>query len=327
MKVLVTGGCGFIGSHVCDLYVESGYDVVIVDNLSTGKMENRNPEAKFYQIDILDDRLEEVFLSERPEVVNHHAAQISVPLSVLDPIFDAKTNIEGTLRLLELSKKYGVRKFIFASTGGAIYGDTLCGPADEEMRENPKSPYAISKLASEKYISFYASEHGIDYAILRYSNVYGPRQTPHGEAGVVPIFIEKLLLGEQPCLYHFPEKPEGMIRDYVYVKDAASANLLVTQLGKTGIFNVSTGVGTQTLDLYKLIVATLKKRGVYVKYYEPKRASARPGDLKVSILSPEKAKSVLGWIPEKNLEEGIRETIDWYLNDKDRVFGNRNIGS
>lgn len=319
MKVLVTGGCGFIGSHVCDLYVERGYEVSIVDNLSTGRVENKNPKAKLYELDILDETLEDVFRSERPDIVNHHAAQISVPLSCLDPISDAKINIEGTLRLLELSRKYGVRKFIFASTGGAIYGDTLCGPADEDSQVSPKSPYAISKLACERYVLFYANEYGIEYAILRYSNVYGPRQIPHGEAGVVSIFTEKLLSGELPTLYHFPEKPEGMIRDYVYVKDVAFANMLVSDYGRKGIFNISTGIGTETLTLYRLILESLKRMGLKLDedFREPNRAPARPGDLKVSILNPDKAKSILGWRPSYSLQEGIEETLKWYLNAKD----------
>ncbi len=318
MKVLVTGGCGFIGSHVADFYLEKGYEVVLVDNLSTGKIENKNPRAVLYKIDITDDALKEVFEKERPEIVNHHAAQISVPYSVENPLFDARTNIEGTIRLLELSVAYGVRKFVFASTGGAIYGDTEIIPTTEDCTPEPRSPYAISKLACEKYILFYHYHYGIDYAILRYSNVYGPRQIPHGEAGVVAIFTEKLMAGEHPVLYHYPGEESGMIRDYVYVKDVAVANMIVSEERKTGIFNISTGTGTETLKLYEKIKKALMEEGVKVKeeFNQPRRAEARPGDLRRSVLDPKKAKIELGWEARYNLDDGIRETVKWYVNGK-----------
>ncbi|RPJ58391.1 MAG: NAD-dependent epimerase/dehydratase family protein, partial [Dehalococcoidia bacterium] len=185
MKALVTGGCGFIGSHVVDKFVADDYEVVIIDDLSSGKIENKNDKAGLFVANICDEAIEDIFRTERPDIVSHHAAQISVPLSVEMPLYDAEVNIKGTIRLLELSRKYGVKRFIFASTGGAIYGDADRVPTAEDYVPEPASPYAISKFSSEKYIRFYYGQYGLQYTILRYSNVYGPRQIPHGEAGVV----------------------------------------------------------------------------------------------------------------------------------------------
>jgi len=315
MKVLVTGGCGFIGSNVVDAYIDEGYDVVIVDNLSTGKKENKNPKAHLYVSDICTDEVEEVFIKERPDIVNHHAAQISVPFSVEDPLFDAEVNIKGIIRLLMLSVKYKVKKFIFASTGGAIYGEADMVPTGEDYVPEPASPYAISKLSSEKYIKFFFSQCGLDYTVLRYSNVYGPRQIPHGEAGVVAIFTEKLIAGIHPILNHFPDAPQGMIRDYCYVKDVARANIIATKNKKTGIFNIGTGKGTTTIVLYREIVRILREKGVLIPdaFDEPQRAMARPGDIRISTLNVEKAKKDLGWEPAYDISKGLSETIDWYL--------------
>lgn len=315
MKVLVTGGCGFIGSNVVDAYVDKGYDVVIVDDLSTGKKENKNPNAGLYVCDICREEVEEIFKKESPDIVNHHAAQISVPLSVKDPLYDAEVNIKGIIRLLQLSVKYRVKKFIFSSTGGAIYGEADVVPTGEDYVPEPASPYAISKLSGEKYIKFFYNQYGLEYTILRYSNVYGPRQIPHGEAGVVAIFTEKLIAGIHPTLNHFPDAPQGMIRDYCYVKDIAHANIIATENQKTGIFNIGTGKGTTTIVLYKEIVKILREKGVYIPYIfdEPLRAMARPGDIRVSTLNVDKAKSVLGWEAAYDISKGLSETVDWYL--------------
>ncbi|HOP86172.1 MAG TPA: NAD-dependent epimerase/dehydratase family protein [Syntrophorhabdaceae bacterium] len=315
MKVLVTGGCGFIGSNVVDAYVDEGYDVAVVDNLSTGKKENINPKAQLYVCDICKEEVEEVFIKERPDIVNHHAAQISVPFSVQDPLFDAEINIKGIIRLLMLAIKYKVKKFIFSSTGGAIYGEADIVPTKEDYVPEPASPYAISKLSSEKYIKFFFNQYGLDYTILRYSNVYGPRQIPHGEAGVVAIFTEKLINGIHPTLNHFPDAPQGMIRDYCYVKDVAHANIIATKNKKTGIFNIGTGKGTTTIVLYKEIVRILREKGVFIPqaFDEPIRAMARPGDIKVSTLNVEKAEKELAWIATYDIRKGLSETIDWYL--------------
>ena len=295
MKVLVTGGCGFIASHVVDAYVREGYEVVVVDNLSTGKIKNKNKKARLHKVDICHEELGRVFAAEKPDIVNHHAAQISVPLSVQQPLVDAEINIKGTLRLLELSKDYGVKKFIFSSTGGAIYGEATRVPTDEEYPPVPASPYAISKFSSERYIQYYHGQFGLNYTILRYSNVFGPRQIPHGEAGVVAIFTEKLLAGQQPTLNHFPDEKRGMIRDYCFVKDVARASILATKSKKIGIFNIGTGKGTHTLDLYTETIDVLRSKGKEIAHRcdKPKRDLARPGDIRVSTLDPSKAKKEL----------------------------------
>jgi UDP-glucose 4-epimerase len=315
MKVLVTGGCGFIGSHVVDSFVSEGHDVVVIDNLSSGKMENLNGKAKFYNFDICSEDVETVFREEKPDIVDHHAAQISVPLSVKEPLFDAEVNIKGTLRLLDLSRKYGVKKFIFASTGGAIYGEAEKVPTDEEYCPEPVSPYAISKFSSEKYIKFFFRQHGLNYTILRYSNVYGPRQIPHGEAGVVAIFTEMLLSGKHPVLNHFPEERRGMIRDYCYVKDIARASILAAATVEADMFNVGTGKATHTLELYTRTLEALREKGVKIPstFDEPLRDSARAGDIRVSILNAAKAKEKLGWEASYDIQAGLSETIDWYL--------------
>lgn len=317
MKILVTGGCGFIASHVVDAYVTGGYEVAVVDNLSTGNVRNLNEKARLYRVDICHDNVEKVFIEEKPDIVNHHAAQISVPLSVQEPLMDAEINIKGTIRLLELARKYGVGKFIFSSTGGAIYGEADRIPTDEEFPPMPASPYAISKFAGERYIRYYHTQWGLRYTILRYSNVYGPRQIPHGEAGVVAIFTERLLAGQHPILNHFPEEPKGMIRDYCYVKDVARASLLATGNEKVGIYNIGTGRGTHTIELYRETVRALRQAGkaVPLEFDEPRRDIARPGDIRVSTLDPSLALRDLGWKAEYDLQAGLTETVRWYIDE------------
>ena len=315
MKILVTGGCGFIASHIVDAYVANGYEVVIVDNLSFGKRENRNEKAQLYVTDICSVDLEDIIKSEKPDIVNHHAAQISVPQSVEEPLYDAEVNIKGTIRLLELSKKYNVAKFIFASTGGAIYGEADTVPTDENYVPEPASPYAISKFAAEKYIKFYNRQYGLKFMILRYSNVYGPRQIPHGEAGVVSIFTEMLLAGKRPVLNHYPDEERGMVRDYCYVKDIANASLIAAKNERVGLYNIGTGRGTHTLDLYRHIFDALIKKGKALSqaFYEPGQGVTRPGDIRVSTLDVTKAKEEINWQPGYDIKTGVSETIDWYL--------------
>ncbi|OGW52366.1 MAG: UDP-glucose 4-epimerase, partial [Nitrospirae bacterium RBG_13_43_8] len=231
MKILVTGGAGFIGSHVVDGYIAKGHEVIVVDNLVTGKRKNLNVAAKFYLMDIRSDLLKVVFEIERPEIVNHHAAQPSVPASMKNPLFDEEVNIGGIINLLECSVKYSAKKVIFSSSGGAIYGEAETIPTSEVYQPRPLSPYAISKLASEHYLNCYRSHYGLDFTTLRYANVYGPRQVPHGEAGVVAIFMEKFLRGEIPTVYQYEEEPGGMMRDYCYVEDVARANLFAVERG------------------------------------------------------------------------------------------------
>ena len=257
MKILVTGGAGFIGSNVVDGYVEDGHSVVVADNFFNGKRENLNPAAMFYEVDIRSPRINKIIEKERPEVINHHAAQISVPASVEDPSFDADVNIKGLITMLEASRKNGVRKVVFISSGGAIYGEADQYPTTEDYPPKPLSPYAITKLASEYYLCYYQHQWGLNYTILRYSNIYGPRQIPHGEAGAVAIFMGLLMNNESCTLYHFPDEPSGMIRDYCFVGDVVKANLLALNKGKNDTFNIGTGKEINTLDLFN-IKATLE---------------------------------------------------------------------
>ncbi len=234
MKILVTGGAGFIASHIVDKFIEEGHEVVILDDLSTGFEKNINPKAKFVNLNIRDEKVSKLFEEEKFDVVNHHAAQMDVRRSVIDPAFDANTNILGTINLLQNSVKHGVNKFMFASTGGAVYGEQECFPADENHPTNPVSPYGISKLSVEKYLYFYFNEHKLNYTILRYANIYGPRQNPFGEAGVVAIFSTKLLNGDQPIINGTGEQT----RDYVFVKDVVKANLQTLADDESDIYNV-----------------------------------------------------------------------------------------
>ena len=313
MKILVTGGAGFIGSNVVDGYIEKGHTVVVVDNLFTGKRGNLNPAATFYEVDIRSPCIKEIIEKERPEVINHHAAQMSVPASVEDPSFDADVNVKGLINILEASRKNGIRKFVFISSGGAIYGEADQYPTTENYSPKPLSPYAITKLASEYYLPYYHHQWGLGYTILRYSNIYGPRQIPHGEAGVVAIFMG-LLMKNQPCtLYHFPEEPPGMIRDYCFVGDVVKANLLALDQGQNDTFNIGTGKETNTLDLFRIIFEEVKKVKTDLddQLREPKRELARPGDITKNCLVVEKANIGLGWGPETSLAEGIKATLEW----------------
>ncbi len=311
MKILVTGGAGFIGSHVVDGYIEAGHEVVVVDNLFTGKPENINPKARFYLADVRDEVIAKIFEIERPDVVNHHAAQMSVPDSVRNPKFDADVNIMGILNLLQNSIKYGVKKFIFISTGGAIYGEADTIPTNEQTEPKPLSPYAITKFASENYLRFYHAEYGLNYTVLRYANIYGPRQVPHAEAGVVAIFMSTLKKGQLPTIFHYPEEPDGMTRDYCFVYDVVRANLLALDRANGETVNIGTSVETTTGELYRQILKEMRKQG-YCKdsrFDNPNKGPARPGDLRRSALSNKKAKEILGWEPRYSLEMGIAETV------------------
>ena len=306
MKVLITGGAGFIGSHVADAYVNAGHEVIIVDNLSTGSTKNMPKKAKFYLLDIGAQELDKVFELEKPEIVNHHAAQISVTVSTRDPIQDAKINALGLLNLLGTSVRHSIKKFIFISSGGAIYGDTEIMPTPEDHPSQPISPYGIHKHLGEQYLRFYAEQHGLKYTVLRYSNVYGPRQNPLGEAGVVSIFINSLLGEETPTVFSYPEEPDGMLRDYVYVEDVARANLQAADKGVGQLINIGTGVTTTTGALYREISSLFKNPP------EPKRGDARPGDLRRSCLDIGKAKRILAWSPSVDLHEGLSRTVKYF---------------
>ena len=314
MKILVTGGAGFIGSNVVDGYIEKGHSVIVVDNLFTGKKENINPAATFYEADIRSQEIETIIEKERPEVINHHAAQISVPASVEDPCFDADVNVKGLLTILEASRKNRIRKIVFISSGGAIYGEVDQYPTTENYSPKPLSPYAITKFVSEYYLSYYHYQWGLAYTVLRYANIYGPRQIPHGEAGVVAIFMARLMNNQTCTLYHFPNEPSGMIRDYCFVGDVVKANLLALDHGENDIFNIGTGRGTTTLDLFQIIFKEVKKgkTDLASNLQEPKREVARPGDITKSCLGVEKAKNVLGWTPKTFLTDGVKATLEWY---------------
>ncbi|MBW1862816.1 MAG: NAD-dependent epimerase/dehydratase family protein [Deltaproteobacteria bacterium] len=292
----------------------AGHEVVTVDNLYTGKLANVNPKARFYQTDIRSEEMDELIEKERPDVLNHHAAQISVPVSVADPLLDLDINIKGLLNLLEKGVKHKVKKFIFISSGGAIYGDASQYPTSEEYPPRPISPYAVSKFASEYYLAYYRHQYGLDYTILRYANVYGPRQIPHGEAGVVAIFMDNLLGGRRSVLNHFPEDREGMIRDYCYVGDLVRANLDALTKGDGDFFNIGTGRGTKTLELYQIIYEAVKeiRPEIPEELSTPLMQKARPGDIIRSCLVIEKVGNLIGWVPEIDLKEGIRLTLKWW---------------
>ena len=306
MKILVTGGAGFIGSQVADSYIENGHEVVILDNLSTGKKENINPLAKFINIDITDKKIRQLFNEENFDVVNHHAAQIDVRRSVADPIYDASINIIGTINILEHCVKAGVKKFIFASTGGAVYGEQKYFPADENHPVNPVSPYGITKLSIEKYLHFYQIEYGLNYSILRYANVYGPRQNPFGEAGVVAIFTNKLLQAEQPVI----NGDGSQTRDYVFVGDAVKANLLILKDNTSRIYNIGTGIETNVIELFGLL-NELTGSNSDKKYGPPAK-----GEQMRSVISSEKIYKELNWKPSTPLKEGLKRTMDYYKKNK-----------
>jgi len=318
MKILVTGGAGFIGSNVVDGYIRAGHEVVVIDNLFTGKKSNLNPKATSYEMDIRSPQVHEVFVREKPEILNHHAAQISVPASVSDPLFDADVNLKGFLNLLENAVKHQVGKVIFISSGGAIYGEAREYPTSERYSPKPLSPYAISKFCSEFYLGYYRHQYGLESTILRYANIYGPRQIPHGEAGVVSIFMTNLLEGKRSVLNHFPDEPRGMIRDYCFVGDVVKANLKALTKGGGDFFNIGTGKETKTLDLYQAIFEAAKeiKPGLPEALSQLSGETARPGDIRKSCLVVEKAKHGLEWVPETDLGQGIRLTLQWWLGDK-----------
>jgi len=299
MKVLVTGGAGFIGSHVADLLIDAGHAVAVIDNLSTGRRDYVNPKASFHEIGIGDVGIADIFAAEKPDAVCHLAAQINVTESVKDPAFDAMTNIVGTINLLEASVRTGVKRFVFSSTGGAIYGSPKVLPADESTRPEPMSPYGTSKLATEEYIKTYARNHPLTYVILRYSNVFGPRQVAHGECGVCAVLTELMLEGKQPTLYGFGEP----VRDYVYVGDVARANALALERGNNITVNISYGAGATVNEIFGALDEVIGFNR------EPLRKPLRPGEIEKIVCANGLAKAELGWEPRVGLREGLEQTI------------------
>jgi UDP-glucose 4-epimerase len=302
MKILVTGGAGFIGSHVTDAYIAAGHQVMVMDDFSSGVQTNVNPKARVVRMDIRSEKAKEVFASEKFDVVNHHAAQMDVRRSVTDPVFDAGVNILGTLNLLENCRQFGVKQFIFASTGGAIYGEQDYFPADENHPTRPLSPYGISKLSVEKYLFYYKEVHGMRYAILRYANVYGPRQNPHGEAGVVAIFTTRMLSGGQPVI-----NGDGkQTRDYVFVKDLVRAGVAALEFKNSETINIGTGIETDVNELFRTLNHLT---GANIKEVH---AEAKKGEQMRSVLTAEKAFKLCGWKPTVTLEQGLAETVAFF---------------
>ena len=304
MKILVTGGAGFIASHLVDRLIAEGHRVIVIDNLSAGRKENVNSKASFYKIDICDSKaLEEIFKSERPDIVDHHAAHIDLRKSVEMPVYDATINILGSLNLCEFSKKYHIKKFIYASTGGAVYGEPKKLPVNETHPVEPLSHYGVSKHTVEHYVSIFYKLYGVNFTVLRYPNVYGPRQSPHGEAGVVAIFSELILQNKRPTILGDGSKT----RDYVYVEDIVTANLkVIDNLGNNEIYNLGWGKEISDLEVFQAVRRALESD------VEPIFSQKRPGEIDHMSLDSSKATKELKWKPKTTFEEGVKLATKYY---------------
>jgi len=302
MKVMVTGGAGFIGSNLVDRLITEGHQVVVVDDLSTGSRDNLNPEATFYQQDIRDESLEKVFADEGVEAIFHLAAQMDVRKSVADPVYDAQVNVLGTINLLQSGMRHGLKKFVYASTGGAVYGEPQFMPVTEDHPINPDCPYGISKHTVEHYLYVYNRLQGLNWTALRYPNVFGPRQNPHGEAGVVAIFIQLLTAGKQCTIFGDGSKT----RDYVYIDDVVQANIVALERGDNTCYNL--GRGTQVSD-FTIFDTVRKSLGLDD---EPHFEDVRAGEIFHICLEAKKIREQLGWTPTVTLEDGVARTIEWY---------------
>ncbi len=302
MRIVVTGGAGFIGSNISDALVERGHEVLVLDDLSSGRTENVPAKARLVELDVSSPEVRAIFEKFKPDVLCHHAAQIDVRRSVADPAFDAEVNVVGSVRLLEICRAVGTRRVLFASTGGAIYGEQDAFPATEAHPARPVSPYGVAKLSVEHYLHYYAVEHGFRPTRLRYANVYGPRQNPHGEAGVVAIFTDKFLAGQEPVINGTGEQT----RDFVFVGDVVRANLAALDHDLLGAFNVGTGVETSVNELYEALrVATGSSARV-------KHVPGKAGEQMRSSLDATALKTATGWKPTTPLEEGLRATVAFF---------------
>ncbi|MBM7622993.1 SDR family oxidoreductase [Sporohalobacter salinus] len=301
MKVLVTGGAGFIGSHIVDELIKEGADVIVVDNLSTGCLDNVNSKAKFYEIDIRDEELKGVFAEQDIDYVIHQAAQIDIQKSIQEPTFDAQNNIEGTINLLEACREYKVKKIIYASSA-AVYGSPEYLGIDEEHPVKPISLYGISKHTPEHYIKTYKQLYDLDYTILRYANVYGPRQDPKGEGGVISIFVDAMLEGKKPTIFGDGQQT----RDFIYVKDIAQANLAALKRADNKVLNISCHTQTSINEL------VTEMNQILGSNLEADYEDERPGDIRHSYLTNQKAIKQLDWQPEYDLETGLRRTLTYY---------------
>lgn len=304
MRTLVTGGAGFIASHVSDRLLAEGHRVAVVDNLATGKLSNVPTDAAFYEVDVRETALSDVFAAEKPEVVFHHAAQMDVRRSVADPRYDADVNLLGTLNLLENCREHRVRKFVYAGTGGAMFGEAEYLPVDEKHPVLPISPYGVSKHTVEHYLHAYHVNFGLGFTVLRYPNVYGPRQDPHGEAGVVAIFALQLLSGAKPTIFGDGTKT----RDYCYVGDIVEANILALERGDGGLYNIGRGIEVSDLEIFEAVREAV---GVAA---EPDYAPTRPGEVEHIALDSSLARAELGWEWRVGLAEGVQRAVDFYRN-------------
>ena len=309
MKILVTGGAGFIGSHLVDRLLQLGHEVVVVDNLVTGYRHNLNPRARFYEVSLLDPSLGEIFEREKPDIVNHHAAQNDVRRSNADPVFDAQHYIIGSIRLIQCCIEHNVRKVIYASSGGTVYGEPIYLPVDEVHPIAPISPYGISKHTVEHYLFLASTSAGLNYTVLRYANIYGPRQNPHGGAGVVAIFAESMLRGVSPTIFG----DGSSTRDYLFISDAVEANLLALTGGDREIYHVSTGLELSLNELFCRLKGALGScTGCEeIAKMSPVYAEPRLGEIHRIALNPEKIERDLGWIPQTSLQDGLAQTVPY----------------
>ena len=299
-RILVTGGAGFVGSHLVDKLVVQGHSVTVIDDLSSGKLYRVNKDVTFYHTSITSPTIPEIIRQDKPEVIFHHAASASVAKSVRDPVFDASTNINGTLRIIEASKDIGVDMLVFASTGGALYGEPKTLPCTEDHAKNPLSPYGVSKLVGEQYLHLYNRIYGLKSTCLRYGNVYGPRQDPMGESGVVAIFSRLMIDGRQPKIHGSGDQE----KDYVFIDDVVGANIIAMESGVGGTYNIGSGIGTSVNKIFESLAHILEYS------WRPTHGPERSGDVSKIILDISKARQILGWNPRISLEDGLSRTID-----------------